>query len=91
MARKGQVEFAGTSPEKLKFSKAEKRSVRYLSGMLRCAEQRTHKVAAYSVRNAAIGLISVARRAGSQVASNAATANTNGAMVKASGSSAPTS
>ena len=46
---------------------------------------------AYSVRSAAIGVIRVARRAGNQVARSAAAASTIGAMVKASGSSAPTS
>lgn len=46
---------------------------------------------AYSVRSAAIGLIPVARRAGSHVATNAAAVRTIGAAVKASGSSAPTS
>ena len=45
---------------------------------------------AYSVRSAAIGLIRVARLAGNQVASNAAAASTTGAIVNASGSSAPT-
>ena len=38
------------------------------------------------MRSAAIGLIRVARRAGNHVASNAAAARTNGAIVKASGS-----
>ena len=45
----------------------------------------------YSVRNATIGLMRVARRAGSQVASRAESASTSGASVKASGSKAPTS
>lgn len=45
----------------------------------------------YSVRSAAIGLIRVARRAGSQVATRAAAASRAGATVKATGSSAPTS
>jgi TolB-like protein len=44
----------------------------------------------YSVRNAAIGLMRVARRAGSHVARIAAAASTSGASVKATGSSAPT-
>ena len=45
----------------------------------------------HSVRSAAIGLIRVARRAGSQVASNAAIASTTGASVNANGSSELTS
>ena len=47
-------------------------------------------VASYSVRSAAIGLIRVARRAGNQVATKAAAVRRTGAIVKASGSSAPT-
>lgn len=45
----------------------------------------------YSVRSAAIGLMRVARRAGSHVATKAAAASKAGATVKAIGSSAPTS
>ena len=45
----------------------------------------------YSVRSAAIGLMRVARRAGSQVATRAAAASRAGATVKATGSSAPIS
>jgi hypothetical protein len=45
----------------------------------------------YSMRNARIGLMRVARRAGSHVAMSAAVASKIGAMVNAMGSSAPTS
>jgi hypothetical protein len=45
----------------------------------------------YSMRSAAIGLMRVARRAGSQVAKSAAMARVRGAKVNATGSSAPTS
>ena len=44
----------------------------------------------YSVRSAAIGLMRVARRAGSQVAIIAAAARIRGARVNAIGSKAPT-
>ena len=43
----------------------------------------------YSVRNAIIGLMGVARRAGSRVASKVAAASSSGAMENAIGSSAP--
>ena len=44
----------------------------------------------YSVRKAAIGLIRVARRAGSQVATRVAAPSTSGAVENAIGSSEPT-
>ncbi len=44
----------------------------------------------YSVRNAAIGLIRVARRAGSQVATRVAAPSRSGAVENAIGSSEPT-
>ena len=44
----------------------------------------------YSVRNAAIGLMRVARRAGSQVAISVAAPSNRGAVENAIGSSAPT-
>jgi hypothetical protein len=43
----------------------------------------------YSVRNAVIGVIFVARRAGSHVASKVAIASSSGAVENATGSSAP--
>ena len=44
----------------------------------------------HSVRNACMGSMCVARRAGNQVAMSAAAASNNGATVNAMGSSAPT-